>query len=164
MNDAIKFYNYVMIAESKSIIFVWYNIQIKSIKMDTLSKENLTGINPGGLHSNTPLKYLTASSIIGDKVLNDSGEHLGEIKDIMLDILTGKIDYYVIEFGGFLGIGVKHFAIPFALLQVDPVKKVFLFNQTREMLEKAPGIDMHHWPDTNIELEQSYTYWSFMGD
>jgi sporulation protein YlmC with PRC-barrel domain len=132
--------------------------------MDTLSKENLTGINPGGLHSNTPLKYLTASSIIGDKVLNDSGEHLGEIKDIMLDILTGKIDYYVIEFGGFLGIGVKHFAIPFALLQVDPVKKVFLFNQTREMLEKAPGIDMHHWPDTNIELEQSYTYWSFMGD
>ena len=132
--------------------------------MDTLQQDNLTGINLGAPNSNVPLKYLTASSIIGDKVLNASGEHLGEIKDIMLDILTGKIDYYVIEFGGFLGIGVKHFAIPFALLQVDPVRKTFLFNQTREMLEKAPGIDMHHWPDTNIELEQSYTYWSFMGD
>lgn len=132
--------------------------------MDKLSEDNLTGINKSGLYTNTPLRYLTASSVIGDKVFNDNQEHMGEIKDIMLDILTGKIDYYVIEFGGFLGISAKYFAIPFGLLQVVPEKKGFLFNQTREMLEKAPGIDIHHWPDTNIELAESYTYWSFLGD
>ena len=42
-------------------------------------------------------------------------EQLGEIIDIMLDIKTGMIDYYVVEFGGFLGIGIKYFAIPFQL-------------------------------------------------
>jgi hypothetical protein len=32
--------------------------------------DNLTGSTHGPLYSNTPLKYLTASSIIGDKVHN----------------------------------------------------------------------------------------------
>ena len=65
--------------------------------MNTLSKDNLTGVNHGELYSNTPLKYLTASSMIGDKVRNDKDEHLGEIKDIMIDITTGKVEYFVIE-------------------------------------------------------------------
>lgn len=129
----------------------------------TFFKDNLTGTNEGNLYSNKPLKFLTASSIIKDKVINDKGEHLGQIKDIMVDITNGKIEYYVIEFGGFLGIGIKYFAIPFNLLEVDPVKKAFLFNQKREMLEKAPGFDIDHWPETNIHLEQVYSYWGFMG-
>jgi sporulation protein YlmC with PRC-barrel domain len=128
--------------------------------MDTLTNENLTGVNHGGAHPNLPLKYLTASSIIGDKVHNDKGEHMGEIEDIMIDMTTGKIEYVIIEFGGFLTIGEKYFAIPFGLLRVDPGKKMFLFNQSRELLEKAPGFDMNHWPETNFHGEE--TYWSFM--
>src|SRR5580658_3807166 len=100
--------------------------------MSTLTEDNLTGINHGELYSNLPLKYLAASSLIGDKVRNEKDEHLGVIKDIMIDITTGKIEYFVIEFGGFLGIGIKYFAIPFALLRVDPVKQIFIFNQKKE--------------------------------
>ncbi len=128
--------------------------------MDTLSNENATGVNNEGAHPNRPLKYLTASSIIGNKVHNDKGEHLGEIEDVMIDILTGKIEYFIIKFGGFLTINEKLFAIPFSLLKVDPDKKQFILNQSREMLEKAPGFDMNHWPETNFHSEE--TYWSFM--
>ena len=131
--------------------------------MEDITKDNLTGMNNEGLYSNTPLKYLTATSVIGDKVHNNNNEKLGEIKDIMLNIVTGNIEYYVIEFGGFLGIGIKYFAIPFHLLRVDPAKKMYIFNQKREILEKAPGFDMDHWPDTNIHLEEINGYWSFMG-
>ena len=46
------------------------------------TNENVTGINRGGAHPNVPLKYLTASSIIGDKVHNEKNEHLGKIADI----------------------------------------------------------------------------------
>ena len=128
--------------------------------MNTLPNDNVTGINNEGARPNLPLKYLTASSIIGDKVRNDNDEHLGKIADIMVDLTTGKIEYIVIEFGGFLTIGTKLFAIPFNLLKVDPAKKMFVFNQPREMLEKAPGFDMNHWPETNFHAEE--TYWSFM--
>ncbi len=128
--------------------------------MDTLTNENLTGVNNEGAHPNLPLRFLTASSIIGDKVHNANGEHMGKIQDIMIDITSGKIEYVVIEFGGFLTIGEKYFAIPFNLLTVDPGKKAFIFNQSKEMLEKAPGFDLNHWPETNLHAEE--TYWSFV--
>jgi sporulation protein YlmC with PRC-barrel domain len=131
--------------------------------MNNLTEDNLSGANHGPILVNTPLRFLTASSVIGDKVRNEKDENLGVIKDIMLDITTGKIDYYVIEFGGFLGIGAKYFAIPFRLLRVDPEKKDFVFKQRKEVLEKAPGFDPEHWPDTNIHLDQADNYWSFMG-
>ncbi|CAN5199539.1 hypothetical protein BH09BAC2_BH09BAC2_19460 [soil metagenome] len=128
--------------------------------MDILKTENLTGVNRGGARPNMPLKYLTATSIIGDKVHNANDEHMGKIEDIMIDITSGKIEYVVIEFGGFLTIGEKYFAIPFRLLKVDPKNKSFIFNQPKEMLEKAPGFDMSHWPETNLHGEE--TYWSFV--
>ena len=128
--------------------------------MDTLEDENLSGINREGARPNLPLKFLTATSIIGDKVHNEAGEHVGKIEDIMIDITTGKIEYVVIAFGGFLTINEKYFAIPFRLLKVDPVNKAFIFNQSREMLEKAPGFDLNHWPETNLHGEE--TYWSFV--
>lgn len=128
--------------------------------MEKLTTDNFTGTNHEGVFPNIPLKYLTASSIIGDKVHDTLDKPMGEIKDIMLDITTGKIDYVVIEFGGFLGIGIKYFAIPFGMLTVDPEHKRFIFNQSRERLEKAPGFDLAHWPDTNFHREE--TYWHFV--
>ena len=128
--------------------------------MNTLPNDNLTGVNQDGPHPNVPLKYLAATSIIGDKVRNEKGENMGKIADIMIDITSGKIEYVVIEFGGFLTIGEKYFAIPFSLLRVDPVNKMFVFNQPKEMLEKAPGFDMNHWPETNFHGEE--TYWNFV--
>ena len=128
--------------------------------MDTLPIDNFTGVNQEGAHPNMPLKYLTASSIIGDKVHNEKDEDMGKITDIMIDLTTGTIKYVVIEFGGFLTIGEKYFAIPFDLLQVDPDRKMFIFNQPKEMLENAPGFDMGHWPETNFHAEE--TYWSFV--
>ena len=95
-------------------------------------------------------------------MVNPGGEHLGEIKEIMLDLETSKIDYFVIEFGGFLGLGVKYFAIPFRLLKLDAPNKRFVFEQTREILEKAPGFDMDHWPDTNLPLDKVQSYWQFI--
>lgn len=131
----------------------------------TLEEDNLTGVNHSGLHPNTPAKYLTSSSIVGNKVYNHLGEQLGRIKDIMLDINEGTISYMVIEFGGFLGIGEKYFAVPFETLALDTKHHTFILNQSKEVLENAPGFDKEHWPETNAHvLKSSSTYWGgFMG-
>src|SRR6478752_5403244 len=133
--------------------------------MTTLSKENLSGVNEEGAHPNLPLKYLTTSSMMSNKVYSMDDEKLGDVKDIMIDITTGKIEYLVIEFGGFLGIGEKFFAVPFRLLTVDTEKEAFLLDQDRETLESAPGFDKDHWPKTNSHAyESSSSYWGgFMG-
>jgi len=128
----------------------------------TIANDNFTGTNTEGLYPNLPLKCLTATSIIGDKVRDKEDAQLGQIKDIMLNVRTGEIEYYIIEFGGFLGIGEKYFAIPFNLLTVDPERQVFIFDQKKEILEKAPGFDKDHWPETNIHYYDADQYWNIM--
>ena len=131
-------------------------------KEERLQQDNLSGENKGQLLPNQRGRYLTASSLIGDKVVNPAEQHLGDIKDVMLDLETGTIDYFVIEFGGFLGLGVKYFAIPLRLIKLDAPNKRFIFDQSREVLEKAPGFDMDHWPDTNLHFDEAYSYWRFI--
>ncbi len=133
--------------------------------MKTFEKDNLSGKNHEGVHPNRPLKFLTASSIIGDEVLSRGGEKLGKINDIMIELASGKMEYIVIELGGFLGIGEKYFAVPFALLKVDTKNEAFIFDQTKEALHAAPGFDKDHWPETNShEFDNAGTYWGgFMG-
>jgi sporulation protein YlmC with PRC-barrel domain len=138
-------------------------MEAKTYEKDQLfEKDNLSGKNQGALLPNRKGRYLTASSISGDKVVNPAGQPMGEIKEIMMDLEAGKIDYYVIEFGGFLGLGIKYFAIPFRLLKLDAPNKRFVIDQSREVLEKAPGFDMDHWPDTNLHFEEVYSYWRFI--
>ena len=129
--------------------------------METLINDNFTGVNNDAPNVNVPLKFLTATTVIGDKVWNANGEEMGTIKDVMLDIRTGKIEYFIIEFGGFLGIGEKYYAIPFRLLPDEPSRKVFRFNEEKETLKKAPGFDKEHWPGTNAHSNYVTESWSF---
>lgn len=133
--------------------------------MNKFEADNNTGKNHEGAHANRPLKYLTASSIIGDKVFNLEEKHLGDIKDIMIDLGSGKIEYIIIELGGFLGMGEKYFAIPYSFLKVDPKNESFILDQEPDTLKNAPGFDADHWPETNNHaFENSNAYWGgFMG-
>ncbi|MEJ0056389.1 MAG: PRC-barrel domain-containing protein [Bacteroidota bacterium] len=137
--------------------------------METLDKEleqeNLTGENRTGKHPNTHSRLLTATTVIGDKVYNHHDQDLGNVKDIMLNLHDGSIEYVVIEFGGFLGIGEKFFAVPFKALTVDPARHGFILHQDKDVLEKAPGFDKDHWPETNSHAwTSSSSYWGgFMG-
>ena len=46
-----------------------------------------------------------ADTLIGDDVYNHDDEQLGDIKEIMLDMRSGRIAYAVLSFGGVLGLG-----------------------------------------------------------
>jgi sporulation protein YlmC with PRC-barrel domain len=90
---------------------------------------------------------LSASTIEGDKVVNRQEEDLGEIKDLMIDLESGRVAYAVLEFGGLLGLGSKLFAVPITAMQVDPSNHRFILDQSKETLKDAPGFDKDNWPD-----------------
>ena len=115
----------------------------------TYETDNRTGVNREGPDANRPLERLTATSIIGDKVENSSGDDLGTIDNLMINIRTGRVEYAVVEYGSFLGIGGKLFAIPFQELSVAPERHAFVLNRDKDYLRMSPGFDKNHWPDTN---------------
>ncbi|TMH25750.1 MAG: PRC-barrel domain containing protein [Betaproteobacteria bacterium] len=89
---------------------------------------------------------MDAASLTGDSVVSATGDDLGKIEAIMLDVATGKIAYAVLSFGGFLGIGSKLFAVPWSALTLDAGPKRFVLDVSKERLEAAPGFDKDHWP------------------
>lgn len=92
-------------------------------------------------------RTLSASSLIGDKIVNAQGEKIGKLEEIMIDVSSGTVAYAVMSFGGFLGIGDKLFALPWAALDIDETDKEIVVDVSKEFLENAPGFDKDHWPD-----------------
>lgn len=90
---------------------------------------------------------LKATSLIGKKVQSEEGKKLGEIKDLVIDPEDGDIQYAVLDFGGFLGIGDKYFAVPWEALNLTDDQKAIVLNVSKKDLKQAPGFDKNNWPD-----------------
>ncbi|MCX7555180.1 PRC-barrel domain-containing protein [Marinicella sp. S1101] len=90
---------------------------------------------------------LSSDSLIGNEVKNYQGEDLGQVKDFMIDSTDGRIEYAVLDFGGFMNIGNKLFAVPMQALQLDTKEECFRINQPKERLERAEGFDKDDWPN-----------------
>ena len=114
------------------------------------------------MSTQTNFKVLSTSSLNGTHIHNPDGEHLGELKEIMLDSETGNVAYAVLSFGGFLGLGNKLFAIPWSILTVDLDNEVIIADLDKEMLKDAPGFDKDNWPMTPEPewLDSVYSYYN----
>jgi sporulation protein YlmC with PRC-barrel domain len=103
------------------------------------------------------------NDITGMGVINANGEDLGKIENIVVDMLSGRVLYAAIEFGGFLGLGAKLFAIPWDAFQFGPERDRVILNVPKERFENAPGFDKDHWPtmaDENF-LNNVYGYYGY---
>ena len=98
-------------------------------------------------HKGPGPELMGAETLIGNHVHNLKNEHLGEIKEIMLDMRTGQVAYAVMSSGGVLSIGEKLFAVPWEALSLDTVHKRFTMDVDKSLIDNAPGFDTDHWPD-----------------
>lgn len=107
-------------------------------------------------------RCLAATNLRGTEVKNRSGDDLGEITELMIDLVDGRVAYAVLSFGGFLGLGDKLFAVPWAALHYDAVENYFVLDMDKERLEHAPGFDKDQWPnfaDPRFHVE-TYAYYA----
>ncbi|HEY0652022.1 MAG TPA: PRC-barrel domain-containing protein [Chryseosolibacter sp.] len=118
--------------------------------MNAFYIDNITGLGDSAARPKDSLKRLAVSSLIGDTIFNPGGENLGKIKDIIIDLSKGSIDYIVIESGGFLGMNQKYLAVPAdALTIAKEHKNAFILNESKESLKGYPTFDLDHLPETS---------------
>jgi sporulation protein YlmC with PRC-barrel domain len=109
-------------------------------------KDQNVGPGPDARHGPGP-EIMGADTLVGNDVFNPDDENLGDIKEIMLDMRTGKVGYAVLSFGGFLGMGEKLFAVPWNALTLDTENKRFVLDVEKDRLKGAPGFAKDHWPN-----------------
>ncbi|MES2295837.1 MAG: PRC-barrel domain-containing protein [Pseudomonadota bacterium] len=88
-----------------------------------------------------------ASTLIGDPVQNLRIEYLAVVKEVMLDMRTGKIAFAILASGSIFSLDQTLFAVPWEALVHDTVLNRFMLDIDKERFEQAPGFDMRHWPN-----------------
>jgi len=100
---------------------------------------------------NTASSVISSDKVQGTKVYNPNGDKLGSVESLLLDKLTGKVRYAVMEFGGFLGMGTDVYPLPWETLKYDTGLGGYVVSLTKGQLEGAPRYARETTQDYNDE-------------
>lgn len=82
-----------------------------------------------------------SSKVVGLNVYNSKNEKIGDINDLIIGS-NGAVTHAIVGVGGFLGIGEKNVAIPFASVKMardKDGKATVMVESTKEALQAAPA-------------------------
>lgn len=111
--------------------------------------------------SDTGGKLIAASQVNSTTVYDTAGDKVGSIYDVMIDKITGKAEYAIMSFGGFLGVGNQYHPLPWQALTYDASRGGYVVNIDRSRLEGAPvysDSDPNRWSDPAYGLAVSEYY------
>jgi hypothetical protein len=92
-------------------------------------------------------RLISSEKVAGSGVENTRGDSLGHIEEIMIDKISGRVGYAVLNYGSFLGMGGKLFALPWDVLKYDTRRDAYVVGIPEERLKNAPSFDAGSWPD-----------------
>jgi hypothetical protein len=90
--------------------------------------------------------------LLGKDVYNDQAEDLGHIRDLLLDLGSGRIRYAVLAISDLPGLQDKLFPVPWSALRLDSELRRFVLDIERSRLAQAPGFAPGQWPDMDDPL------------
>lgn len=89
---------------------------------------------------------ISTTEIIGKQVQNPSGEKIGDIRDMIIDIGGGYNGYAILSFEKLGEVREKLFAIPVDILEFSSDGEIISLDMGPEKIKKAPGFDHDEWP------------------
>jgi hypothetical protein len=83
---------------------------------------------------------VSATSILGRRIRGENNEDLGRIVDMLADA-SGRMRLVIVEYGGFLGVGIRHVAVDWRLLHIHPQdqNQPVSMNVTEKQLQATPA-------------------------
>ena len=93
-------------------------------------------------------------------VQNQQGEHLGHIKDIVIDLKTEKVSYAVLTTASkAMPNNEKLVAVPLNAFTVSSDQKHLVLNADKSKLEAATGFDSKNWPSVGNPTWGAEPFW-----
>lgn len=96
--------------------------------------------------------FASADKLRGSTVENAAKKNIGTVSDLIIDRGSGAVTYVVLNAGGFLGIGTKKVAIPFASFGWNSADRALTLETTVEQAKAWPEFDEKTWSGTEESL------------
>jgi sporulation protein YlmC with PRC-barrel domain len=142
---------------------VIYNAQEKNTS--AVSEEMME--TPGTAET---LDLYRCSGAIGLDVRTLGGKNIATLKNLVFDTREGNLAYGLVAFGGFLGIGEKTAAVPWASLAVQPDTAIVKLDATRDELNESvlPGDNLRKLTEQQFarQIHENFgvqPYWEVLG-
>jgi len=113
--------------------------------------------------SSGPSEPLIGSDRVeGTAVYGADGSHVGIVKRLMIEKVSGQVAYAVISFGGLLAVGEDLHTIPWGKLKYDKGLGGYRTEITQTQLREAPSVHSEelHSPDSRDREEQLHDYYN----
>ncbi len=98
-----------------------------------------------------PTPLIRATNVTEPRVETRDGGAVGTVHAFLIDKASGRADFAVLSLGGFLGMGKSFYPVPFAQLDFDPVRDVYVAMLDRKQLEGGPS-----WANNPPTFDQPY--------
>ncbi len=122
-----------------------------------------TPIESGPVATDETHRLIASDKVEGTAVYNRKGDHLGSVYNVMIDKVSGQVDYAVLSFGGFLGLGSSYHPLPWKALTFDTRRNGYIVDVDKDRLRDAPSYasdEVPDWDDTRFgrRINEYYGY------
>ena len=117
-----------------------------------------------GLPIDETSRLIASNKVEGTAVYGRDGHRLGSIYNFMVDKRAGKVEYAVMTYGGFLGMGVRYYPMPWDILSYDTRLGGYRVDMRERDLERAPSFDRHSEPRFDRQYDARVRGWYGLGE
>lgn len=105
-----------------------------------------------GLPIDETSRLIASNKVEGTPVYSRDGERLGTVYNFMVDKVSGQVEYAVMSYGGFLGMGQRYYPLPWRVLTYHTDAGGYVINMRARDFEDAPSFGREDEP----EFDSSY--------
>ena len=109
--------------------------------------QTTTETGSGTVATDETNRLIASNKVEGTAVYNRQGERLGSVYNFMVDKRSGQVEYAVMSFGGFLGIGDSYHPLPWKSLTYDTSQGGYVVDLDKNRLQGAPSYSSSEAPD-----------------
>ena len=84
-------------------------------------------------------RLIASDKVEGTAVYSRRGDKLGTVRNFMVEKRSGRVEYAVLAFGGFLGVGERYHPLPWNMLAYDERMGGYVVDLDERTLERAPS-------------------------
>ncbi len=82
---------------------------------------------------------ISSDKVEGTAVYATDGGRIGHISHLMIGKRSGRVEYAVMSFGGFLGMAESYHPLPWDVLDYDPARGGYVVSIDKDQLQDAPA-------------------------
>ena len=103
-------------------------------------------------------RLISSEDVQGTDVYGIGAETIGQIDHLLIEKISGRVAYAVMNFGGFLGLAHNHYPIPWSALKYDTALQGYRTGITEGQLKDAPEFSDDSWSDRDWEARTHQHY------